>query len=281
LLSSANPNVKPETSRSFTGGGVVRPFGDDTLSATLDYYNIKKWNVIAQSDPSIAIDDYFAGLPIPPGYTITLDRPDPLHPNAPPRPILVASPYVNSDQLMTDGIDIDVTVNEPLPYDLKYSGELNLTDIFDYTYTALGQPPVSYVGLQSPYNLSSGAGTPRWRGTFSNAFTYQDLTVAADFYYIDGMWQNGVDIVGPGTGPNFCLYPDAPHNCRMESFWDMDLTARYKLNDHMELFGAIKNFFDRGPPVDPSNYASVNYNPTYAQEGLIGRFFSIGVRVKY
>jgi iron complex outermembrane receptor protein len=49
----------------------------------------------------------------------------------------------------------------------------------------------------------------------------------------------------------------------------------------MELFGSVKNFFDRGPPVDPSNYATVNYNPTYTQEGIIGRFFSIGVRVKY
>ena len=140
---------------------------------------------------------------------------------------------------------------------------------------------MSYVGLQSPYNLSSGAGTPRWRGNCSNTFTYQDLSVSAVFYYIDGMWQDATDLDGPGTGEAFCIYPNAPHNCRAESFWDMDLTTRYKLNDHMELFGSIKNVFDRGPPVDPSNYATVNYNPTYTQEGIIGRFFSIGVRVKY
>jgi iron complex outermembrane recepter protein len=280
LLASANPDVKPETSRSFTGGGVFRPFGDDTVTATLDYYNIKKWNVIAQSDPSVALNAYFNGQPIPPGYAITFDRPDPLYPNAPLRPLIISSPYVNSDQLMTDGIDIDFTVNEPLPYNLTYTGELNLTDIFDYTYTSQGQT-VSYVGLQSPYNLSSGAGTPRWRGNWSNTFTYQDLSVSAVFYYVDGMWQDATDLDGPGTGEAFCIYPNAPHNCRAESFWDMDLTTRYKLNDHMELFGSIKNFFDRGPPVDPSNYATVNYNPTYTQEGIIGRFFSVGVRVKY
>jgi iron complex outermembrane receptor protein len=280
LLASANPNVKPETSRSFTGGGVFRPFGDDSVTATLDYYNIKKWNVIAQSDPSNALTAYFNGQPIPAGYSIIFDRPDPLYPNGPLRPLVISSPYVNSDQLMTDGVDIDLTVNEPLPYNVNYTGELNLTDIFDYTYTSLGQT-VSYVGLQSPYNLSSGAGTPRWRGNWSNTFSYQDLSVSAVFYYIDGMWQNAVDLFGPGTGEYYCIYPNAPHNCRMESFWDMDLTARYKLNDHMELFGSIKNFFDRGPPVDPSNYATVNYNPTYTQEGIVGRFFGLGIRVSY
>ena len=87
--------------------------------------------------------------------------------------------------------------------------------------------------------------------------------------------------MAPGTGPAFCLYPNALHNCRMESFWDMDLTARYKLNDHMELFGGIKNVFDRGPAVDEADYAAVNYNPTFDEAGIIGRFFSFGVRVSY
>lgn len=281
LLSSANPDIKPETSRSFTGGTVFKPLSDNTIVASLDYYHITKKDVIAQADPSVALNDYFAGLPIPPGYLITFDRPDPRFPNAPLRPLVVSSPYINADQLMTDGIDIDLTVTEPLPYNVTYSGEVNATDIFDYRFTFPGEPSVSYVGLQSPYILSSGAGTPRWRGSLSNSFTWQGLTVTSEVYYVDGMWENGVDQDGPGVGPAFCLYPNAPNNCRMNSFWDMDLTGRYKLNDNMELFGSIKNVFDRQPPVDPANYAAVNYNPTYAQAGIVGRFFSIGVSVSY
>lgn len=281
LLSSANPNVKPETSRSFTGGTVLRPLSDDSIVATIDYYHIVKRNVIAQSDPSVALNSYFNGTGVPPGYTVIFDRPDPLHPNAPLRPLVVSSPYINADQLFTDGLDVDLTVTEPLPDAITYTGELNLTDIFDYSFTFPGSPPVSYVGLQSPYILSSGAGTPRWRGAFSNTFAWQALSVTGVFYYVDGMWENGVDSNGPGVGPAFCLYPNAPNNCRMNSFWDLDLTGRYKLNDNMELFGAIKNVFDRKPPVDPADYAAVNYNPTYAQAGIVGRFFSMGVRISY
>ena len=95
------------------------------------------------------------------------------------------------------------------------------------------------------------------------------------------MWENGADAVGPGTGPAFCLYPNVPNNWRMNSFRDMDLTGRYKLNDNIELFGDIKNFFDRKPPIDPADYAAVNYNPTYAEPGIVGRFFSVGVRVAH
>jgi len=283
LLASANPNVKPETSNSFTLGTIVKPLSDSSLVVSVDYYNIRKNHVIAQDDPSVALNDYFAGLPIPPGYVITLDNPDPQHPNAPARPLIVSSPYVNADSLLTDGIDVDITATAPLPlpYPIDWTGELNVTDIWHYTFSFPGQAPQSYVGLQSPYILSSGAGTPRWRGSLSNTFTYEDLTVSGILYYTSGINEYGEDVTGPNTTtlPN-CLYPLGT-NCRMSSFWDFDLTGRYKLNANVELFGSIKNLFDAGPPLDPADYAGVNYNPTYAQQGIIGRFFSIGVRVQY
>ncbi len=280
LLSSANAGVRPETSRSFTGGTVVRPFDDQSLVVSLDYYNIRKSKVIAQDDPSIALNDYFAGIPIPQGYVITLDNPDPLHPNAPRRPVVVSSPYINADSLMTDGFDLDFSTALKLPYGIGYNGELNVTDIMHYVFIFPGEAPSSYVGTQSPYNLSSGAGTPRWRGSWASTFTYQDASLTGTLYYTSGMWENGVDVVGPGIGPNFCLYP-LPASCQTRGFWDFDLEGRYKIRDGVEIFGAVRNLFDAGPPLDPADYAGVNYNPTYAQDGIIGRFLSVGVRVNF
>ncbi|HLY06857.1 MAG TPA: TonB-dependent receptor [Rhizomicrobium sp.] len=283
LLAAANPDVKPETSRSYTLGSIVKPLSDSSLVVSLDYYNIRKDHLITQADPSVAITDYFAGLPIPAGYSVTVDNPDSQHPNALPRPLIIASPYVNANSLLTDGWDLDVTATAPvpLPYPIDWTGELNVTEIMHYTVSFPGMPPQTYVGLQSPYILSSGAGTPRWRGSLSNTFTYEDLTVSGSLYYVSGLDEYGEDITGPNstTLPN-CLYPLGT-NCRMNSFWDFDLTGRYKLSANVELFGAVKNLFDAGPPLDPADYAGVNYNPTYNQAGIIGRFFSIGVRVQY
>ncbi len=53
-----NPNLKPETSRSFTAGVIVEPM--PWLSLTVDYYNVKKSNLIANGpDAGKAITAYF------------------------------------------------------------------------------------------------------------------------------------------------------------------------------------------------------------------------------
>ena len=36
--------------------------------------------------------------------------------------------------------------------------------------------------------------------------------------------------------------------------------------------------FNRDAPFDPSNYAGNNYNPTWAQSGMVGRFYTLGLK---
>jgi len=52
----------------------------------------------------------------------------------------------------------------------RYEAEYD-AKILSFVYEAPGQPNLQYAGFQSPYNLSSGAGTPQWRGTFTNTWT--------------------------------------------------------------------------------------------------------------
>ena len=47
---------------------------------------------------------------------------------------------------------------------------------------------------------------------------------------------------------------------------------------NVEVYGAVKNLFDRLPPYDPQTYGAVNFNPTFHLAGAIGRFFSVGAR---
>ena len=76
-----------------------------------------------------------------------------------------------------------------------------------------------------------------------------------------------------------CLYTDAL--CHVASFTYADLTGSYKLSDHLTASLAIQNLADRKPPVNPADYAGQNYNPTYHQAGIIGRFFKVGVGYKF
>ena len=85
-----------------------------------------------------------------------------------------------------------------------------------------------------------------------------------------------------------CLYGDAagdpfPRSCHVKSFWDIDLTSSYKLTRQLEIYFNVLNLTDKGPPLNPANYAGggANYNPTYDQAGIVGRFFRAGLHFKY
>jgi len=280
LESSANPNIKPETSTSFTAGAVFEP--DRYFNISVDYYHIKKSNVIAQADPGVALTDYFASMPLPPGYSITPDLPDPAFPHLLARPAVVSSPYINADSETTDGIDIDFRAKFDLPGNIKFSSDINLTDIFSFNYTQ-GGVTVDYVGYQSPYNLSSGAGTPKYRATWTNSFDYGPLNVTATAYYTSRMLEYALDDAPLSDG---CFETSVttglpiPLNCTVNHFIDVDLTANYKINERLSVYADVLNVFDTNPPFDPLDYAGVNYNPTFGQAGIIGRFFKIGVHVK-
>ena len=275
---SANGNVRPEKSDSFTIGGVFQPL--KPLSASLDYYVIRKNGVIQQSNPADALAAYFAGEPVPPGFTITPDNPDPAAPNALPRPIVVSAPYVNADQLLTSGIDLNLHSNWDLFAGGKFVSDLNVTKIIGFKLTLPDGSTQEYAGTQGPFILSSGAGTPRYRAAWANTVMMGRATLTGTIYFISGYAETASDI---GEG---CLYVNAtgnplPGNCRVSSFTDVDLNARYDVTSDFSISAGIENLFDREPPLDPINYAALNYNPTYTQAGIVGRFFRLGVRVHF
>lgn len=283
LLSSSNPNIKPERSRNYTLGTIFQP--TNSFSGTLDYYNIVKTDLIAQSSPDVALNAYFAGQPIPPGYVVTPDLPDPLHPTALPRPLVVASPYVNQDELKTSGLDLGLKYTANFGA-TAWTSQLDATKIITWEETlSPGGTFVSMVGSQGPYILSSGAGTPRYRASWSNSFTIGDATITGIFYYTSGIYMSAPDALGPGT-ERLCISTDAlgnnlPASCSKPSFTYFDLTGDFKLTPDVSLSAAILNLFDRKAPFDPIDYAGVNYNPTYDQAGAIGRFFSVGLKVRF
>src|SRR3984893_18027278 len=277
-FSAANPNIKPETSDSYTFGVILQPIKQVSISA--DYYYIKKRDVIAPGDSAPALAAYYAGQPLPPGYIVTPDAPDPSAPAALPRPAVVASPYVNKTSLTTDGLDLGARVNFELTPGVRLSSDAEFTKIFSWKFIGADGSSLQYVGTEGPYILSSGAGTPRYRGKWANSVIVGPATVSAIAYYVSGFYQFGPDAF-PG-----CLYTGPsgnplPANCHVASFLDVDLTGEYRFGDHLLVSGALENVANRLPPFNPADYAGVNYNPTYAQSGIIGRFFRVGMSYKF
>jgi iron complex outermembrane recepter protein len=278
----ANPNIKPEKATNFTFGVVVQP--TSWLNASVDYYDIKKSNVITGPNFGQAINNYFAtGQTGIAGVSVIPDVADPAAPNALPRPAEFIGEYINANSLKTDGLDIDLQGHWDFG-SIHYISELQGTQIFNWRMVLPGGEVESFAGTQGPYNLSSGAGTPRTKGSWSNTIEYGPLTVTGTIYYTSGYSETAEDV---GVGPGSCLAFNGagteflPSNCYVGSFTDVDLTGSYAINSHVSITASIMNLLDRQPPFDPANYAAVNYNPTYSFSGIVGRFYNLGVKVKF
>ncbi|HUH32076.1 MAG TPA: TonB-dependent receptor [Rhodanobacter sp.] len=280
----ANKGIKPEKSNSFTFGVVLQP--TSWLNASVDYYHIKKSNLIVQADTSAALANYYAGTPQQPGVTVIPDLPDPDHPDAQPRPAEIIGSYLNAQSLKTTGIDVDLQAHFDFANDWHYISELTGTQIFQWKLRLPDGTEQSYVGTQGPYNLSSGAGTPRTRASWANTLVYGPLTLTGTLYYTSGYRDIAADVGVLGLFDGDCLSTtpagtNFPSSCRVGPFYDFDLTASYALNQHFSITASVMNVFDRNPPFDPSNYAGAgaNYNPTWSQAGVVGRFYNVGVKM--
>lgn len=282
-ITAANPNLKPEKSHSVTAGFVFDPL--PALSLAADYYLIKKTGVIIPSFPGSVLAAYYAGTPLPPGAAVTPDNPDPAFPNLPPRPITVAAPYINANSEETDGVDVDARLQLDIGPG-RWISQASWTDIFSFKVTQPDGTVLSYVGTQAPYILSSGAGTPRQRATWTNTWTQGAVTASIIGYYVSGFDETGVDATGSASTTSACLYTTAlgtpfPAGCHIGSFIYFDMTGEVQVGKGFKVSAAIQNIAGRKPPIDPADYAGVNFNTTYHQAGIIGRYFRIGARYTF
>ena len=280
--SASNPNLKPEKSRSFTGGVVIEP--TRWLSFTADYYNIRKTDVISGGPLSgVAIDNYYSGQPLPAGYSLVLDDPDPQFPNAIRKVLIVNSPYANAASLETSGVDVSLEARIPLG-GAKLTSRLEGTEIFYYRFDGGDGNVLDYVGTQAPYILSSGAGTPRWRANWQNSLEVGRFTLTGTAYYVSGYKTIATDQNGPtATTCADQLYNPGETFCHTKGFFDLDLVAQFKVNDKFTFYVNVINVLDASAPLNPANYAgaAANYNPTWTQTGIVGRYFRAGANFKF
>ncbi len=276
--------LKPEKSTNFTGGFVLEP--THALNFTIDYYYIKKTDVIAGADPTAAIAAYFAGQPIPAGFKVIPGIADVNYPNALPVPQYVQFGYANLNKEITSGLDFGANARFTLPYDVKWTSGLSATWVqkFDL-YT--GGSVQHFAGTIGPQGPTSGSGTPSWRGNWQNTFVYGPATITTTTYYTSGYSveaaDNG-DVLGdcPDSG-TVAHYRDGltPVQCHVHSFLYTDVTVDYKYNTNYNLFLNVGNVFDAKAPLDAATYGGYQYNPVWANSGIIGRYFKLGVKATF
>lgn len=277
----ASPNLKPEKSRSFTGGIVLEPgrFGPvSSFNITLDYYNIKKTGVITQPSNSPALLAYYTGQPIPPGYTVIADAPDINFPNAKPRVAFVQSQLINANTQKTSGLDLGVNGQIKFNDDIKLTTSLDVTYIIKLETVFPDGTRERYDGTLGNFNLTSGNGTQKWHGFWQNTLDYGPAQVSATMNYFGGYDLSAQD---QGTGYKDCGLSDGTVPCHVPRYITVDLNVQFKVNDNFTLYGSMLNVADKLPPLDPITYGAHLYNPVQGGTGIYGRYFKAGVKVGF
>ncbi len=293
LTTEGNTKLGPETSTNFTAGIVAQPVS--WLSITADYYNIAKKNVIVGADYSTAVDAYYAGQAIPTGFTVVPDAPDPAAPGAQRRIFNIIYGFINANSLVTDGIDIGAQTRLHLPHGITWTSGGEATYILrnNQTFPGAGGATVQrYAGTLGPFVITSASGTPRWRANWSNSFGGGPLTVTGTAYYTSGYRGTADDYSGPGSASS-CANAVGTYRqgnstgtplalqCDVKSFVDVDLVTALKVTDHITATLNVINLFNVKPPFDPNTYGGNNYNPAWAEAGIVGRFFRVGLGAKF
>jgi iron complex outermembrane recepter protein len=304
IITIGDPNVKPETAKSYTVGFVVEPTSSTNLS--LDYFKIDRENEITPADQASIVGG--APLSIDPGEPVRVA-------GALPNSFLyydefgdlqtISGPYSNLAETTTDGLDFDLRQK----FDLGDVGSLDVallwTRVFNFEKTGADGTELEYVGTHGPYALSSAGGTPRDRGSLELSWSQQALAVTARVNYVSSMkmidhrgeelvdGHDGTFFTTTGEGAYFNVDPNgivcgvynpdgsAPNGCKVDSFTTVDLYGVFRGSENWQVDLSVTNLFNKVAPFDPYTYGGRNYNPAFHQAGAVGRFFTAGFKYTF
>ncbi|ATQ74607.1 hypothetical protein CR152_08800 [Massilia violaceinigra] len=269
IITSPNPALSPERSRSINVGMVWDPYRRTNIA--LDLWEIKRKNDInqEQSDAAIAAgriarDPSSAALPGDPG----------------PITAVLAS-YVNSARTQVRGADLDLRQRFDFgPGTGEASMDVKWTHLFKWQRTEQDGSTRDYAGTHGNCDVTNCIGTPDDRVNFRLSWERAAWRVSANVNYRGDLKNTLFKNDPAGCASHFANGDPAPANCELPSFTTVDLTVRWKPTPRIDVFGTAQNIFDQTAPLDPLTYGATAYNPLdYA--GAVGRFFTAGVRYTF
>ena len=267
----SNPNLVPETSRTYTAGIVLTPNFVPGLTFAVDWYKIDINNAISsisgQSDAVQATCEASGGTS---PFCALYVRPFPFSNRTPENfPLEIRSQRVNAAVQSISGWDIELAYRFDLA-DIAPSlpGSVNFRSLVSL------QPNNATVANQFVPALYPAA--PKGRVTTFLTYTVGDWTFAAQNQWLSS-WNKSQTAL-----PQY--YGDKP---RVEAFHSTDITISKRMEiagSTNDLFVNVSNVFDKLPPLWGGLAQSPGYSyPVPAGVGypILGRTFTVGIRGRF
>jgi len=248
-----NPNLTPETAKTFTTGFVYSPPALAGFNVSVDYFNIDIDNVITTVSAQDIVTRCNNGnvdmcSRVTRDATGTISR--------------IVSTYVNLANYKTDGVDAEISYATDLERLIPAaSGRIRARWLMTWVNSLTTNDKVSKIEYVKSQGYSFGLGTPKTRMTAALDWSGQVFSANVRARYISpGNYNNTVDLV----------------NGHIKAYTYVDLGVQAKLPEVMghevDLYANATNLFDKKPPI------SSLYSPYY---DVIGRYVTVGARMRF
>jgi iron complex outermembrane receptor protein len=233
----SNENLKPEKSRQFSLGAVFA--AGRHVSASLDYWNIKRTNLISEIG-----DDIILGNLDKYGSLVYRDEDGLID--------YIELRKENRGAQLARGLDLAVTVRGVDTPIGRFGGRLNGTYVLSSKIQ--NAPGDAFVSNLNRF-VTDGV-VQRWRHTIS--FDWDQGPFSSS---LQNTWSSGYE--DQNTAINIDDGSVVAAN-RVKSYSRWDLSGAYQLNEALKLRVGVQNMFDESPPYSNQAYYFLSgYDPSY------------------
>jgi iron complex outermembrane recepter protein len=269
-LQGGNPNLEPETAKSYTAGIVLTPTRN--LSATIDYFNIKVDDIISNLPPTTILsqcldtgNQQFCNL---------------IHRDSLGTLWLLPSAFIeatnqNLSKWKTSGVDVTVNYNWPMGGYGKLGINLIGTWLKEFKQEPI--PGLGEYDCAGLYGPTCGTPLPEWRHKLR--FTWNTP------WNVDASltWRYMSSVLLDRTDSNPLLAGTVnPVDRELGAQNYLDIAAQWAITKQVTVSGGINNLTDRDPPLSAQVGAGFGNGNTYPQVyDALGRRIFMNLTVKF
>jgi iron complex outermembrane receptor protein len=287
-LTGGNPNLKPQTADTLTGGLVFVPSGWlPSLLVSVDYWRIKVKHYIGSLAAIDSLNNCInSGDPV---YCslIHRDANGSLSVGNGPNSGRVIATGLNTGSFEMSGVDIegryalnlsDLSLKNAGRVTFNFAGSVAVDNVIQ---VVPGLIPFDCTGYFGPTCTGEGPTSPipKWRHKLRTTWEMRkDFEVSLNWRHIGHL-----DSEQLSPNPHLATGTAYAVDSRVPSYDYLDVDSSIKLGSHIEVRVGVNNLTDRRPPIIGfnANPLLVNGNMLAATYDTFGRYLFVGLTAKY
>jgi len=265
-VASGNPNLQPESSRTYTVGVVLTPSFIPGLTASVDYYKIVLKNAILNQAGNATFANICDASGGTSPFCALIPRPFPItNTTTANYPTLLISELLNAAYNATEGEDYEVDYSfDTADIDSSMAGLVNLRALLN---VAPVNTTSSFPGASIQHTTN-----PKGHATFFADYTLGNWSVDMQYHWFSDLNKNGIF----GSGQSFFAVPT------VGPFATFDFTLSKKIafdnGSAASVYFNVQNAFNAIPPDVTGSSGNPGGINVPQGEDVMGRYFTIGIR---